>query len=157
MIYRLCYLVRWSNRLYCLSELYCLNELVSLFLRPKKLSFDSYFVYCLMSMCIGEFWCIRRWYHLCLYMWFMRSDMLCNTCIQSILKISISEICRCNRRLQLMDRAWPTAHIAHPSSESETLPWNSLEKLTKCQSTDRPTIRKSDYDPISMSVNQEPI
>ncbi|WMV33271.1 hypothetical protein MTR67_050674 [Solanum verrucosum] len=69
--------------------------------------------------------------------------------------MQILRSCRCNLRSPSTDRRsdhgpcwWTVVHHCNPSP-------NQLRKLAKSRPTDRPTVRRSDHGPWSVSVDQD--
>ncbi|WMV14917.1 hypothetical protein MTR67_008302, partial [Solanum verrucosum] len=79
----------------------------------------------------------------------------CNTPYSKQTKIQILRSCRCNlqspstdHRLDLGPCWWSVVHHCNPTP-------NQLRKLAKSRLTDRPTVRRSDHGPWSMSVDRD--
>ncbi|WMV24298.1 hypothetical protein MTR67_017683 [Solanum verrucosum] len=69
--------------------------------------------------------------------------------------MKILRSCRCNLRSPSTDRRldhgpcwWSVVHQCNPSP-------NQLRKLAKSRFTDRPTVRRSDHGPWSVSVDRD--
>ncbi|WMV46394.1 hypothetical protein MTR67_039779 [Solanum verrucosum] len=80
---------------------------------------------------------------------------LCNTPYSKQTRMQILRSCRCNLRSPSTDRRsdhgpcwWTVVHHCNPSP-------NQLRKLAKSRPTDRPTVRRSDHGPWSVSVDQD--